>query len=933
MNDSPAGGAPRRIGVLTTDTELVVKSWDAALEQMTGISAQQATGQRLDALVPDLTTRVPTSLLREPLVSGSVQVLAPAIHKFLIPCAPIEPSAEFDRMQQRVIVGALRDDDRAVGLVLTIEDVTTRLERERQLARQLREANPVDRAFAVRQLAELETTDELGPIEMALNDEDWQVRRTAVRALGSRRDAPLVDAVIAALRDGHRNFNLLSSALQLLSLTGVDVTEALISLLQQPDADLRIQAALALGTQRRPEAIQALTAAFDDPDVNVRFHAIEAIGKIGKQVHPGAIDRLADIATSSDFFLAFPAIAALVRIGDALVGPRLAGLLDDGMLGGVAAEALGAIGDEDAVAPLVAALGSSVPAVEPVVDALAGIHRRYQTLPGGAAAIEDTVSRTVSAAGVARIIAALPRATGETLKHLVIVLGWMNDPAIPGALAQLLGSVDARHEVIEALVRFGVSAVELLIDQLRADDVDAKRSAVVALGRMGDSRATPALTDVLLDEEQREVWVATAGALARLGDGRAFEALLSRLGDEDAAVRQAAIGALNSIGHPAMGARIAILMDDRRAFVRESAVKIAGYFGYAECTERAFARCQDQDETVRAAALEHLPYFENAEAIDVLASALAHDRPRARAAAAHALGSMSGPLAQRLLVNALDDPEPWVRYFAAIGLGRHGLTSALDALDTRARTDAVVHVSVAAIEAIAAIGGDSAVGLLASLAGDEGVRGQSAIGVLGRVPSPRTVDVLRDALRSADSARRLAAVEGLVAQATPEAVEALAWTAAADGEPPVADAAIRGLGHVANRNVPGSRRAVEALVETLGDRSRREETLDALARLAPSAIPYLTTALASDDPQARQGVVEALGRLAHPVASACLRRALADADAVVRRTAILALSRVGGRGLGALWSQLARTDPSPAVRQAATSALHRVEVDGSEGNE
>ena len=107
-NNAPPGGAEpspagRLIGILTTDTELVVKSWDTTLERMTGISAARARGQRLDELVPDLRSRVLVDLLREPLVSGSAQVLAPAIHKFLIPCPPLEPSEEFDRMQQRVV--------------------------------------------------------------------------------------------------------------------------------------------------------------------------------------------------------------------------------------------------------------------------------------------------------------------------------------------------------------------------------------------------------------------------------------------------------------------------------------------------------------------------------------------------------------------------------------------------------------------------------------------------------------------------------------------------------------------------------------------------------------------------------------------------------------------------------------------------------------
>jgi len=88
-------------------------------------------------------------------------------------------------------------------------------------------------------------------------------------------------------------------------------------------------------------------------------------------------------------------------------------------------------------------------------------------------------------------------------------------------------------------------------------------------------------------------------------------------------------------------------------------------------------------------------------------------------------------------------------------------------------------------------------------------------------------------------------------------------------------------------------------------------------------IPELAKALADDDPQVRRGVVEALSRLTHPIATVCLRGALSDGDAVVRRTAIMGLSRIGTRGLGGRLALLAHSDPSPAVRQAATAAVHR----------
>ena len=57
------------------------------------------------------------------------------------------------------------------------------------------------------------------------------------------------------------------------------------------------------------------------------------------------------------------------------------------------------------------------------------------------------------------------------------------------------------------------------------------------------------------------------------------------LGHQDGGVRQSAIGALNSIGHPDLPARIRERLTDPDPLVRESAVRIAGYFGYAETVD------------------------------------------------------------------------------------------------------------------------------------------------------------------------------------------------------------------------------------------------------------------------------------------------------------------------------------------------------------
>ncbi len=915
-----------RIGILTTDTDLVIKTWDHTLEEMTGISADSARNKRLDDIVPGLSSRALIDLIREPLISGAPQVLAPALHKFLIPCALVSASEEFEQMQQRVVVGALRDDQRAVGLVISIEDVTDRLEHERRLARELRNATPEVRLKAVEQF-ESHQTDGLGPLADAMSDQDWRVRRAAVRALAARRDASLVDAIVAALRDGHRNFSLLSSALQLLTLTGVDSTEALIRLLQDPDVDLRIQAALALGSQRRSSAVDALVGALDDPDANVRFHAIESLAKLAP---PSAIDRLAQVAESRDFYLAFPAIEALVRIGDPVVLPRLVPLLDDPILGTTAASALGEMGDEASVSALVDAVPASPTPIATLVEALVRIHHKYETSFSGGEQIEDIVRSRLSREGVERILDAINGSTGDALRALVVVLGWLQDPGIPAALARLLGSADVRHDVIEAFVRVGPSAVTLLIEQLQSADADTTRSAAVALGRIGDRRAVPGLLS-LIDERTRDLWVPVISALARLGDMRSFEPLLRLLGDPDVAVRQAAVGALNSVGHPDMVTRVCGMLDDPSPLLRESAVKIVGYFGYPECVEAILERCTDQDVSVRAAALEHLPYFDDPRMLPVLADAIVDGPPRARAAAAKALGALSGPEPRALLEKALEDAEPWVRYFAAISLGRLAIPETLIRLGGVAASDPATHVRVAAIEAIGTIGGEAAVGILKPIAENTDESGLAAIRVLGNTRSTAVVSTLRSAARSPDVARRLAAVEALAACGVEEAVEPLQWAASADEDRTVASAAFNALALIANQNSTGSRSAVRAAMKSLTDPGRRADALTVLGRLAPSAIPFVAESLSADDPHERRGVVEVLGRLTHPAASACLQKALSDGDAVVRRDAVRALSRFGTRGLARRFSTMAESDVSAAVREAAAAALSRQDALGEGG--
>ena len=917
-----------QLGILTVDAALTIRTWDGWLASCTGITADQARGRPLADVVPAVRERGLLPRFEQVLATGEVQVLAPALHRFLIPCPPIEGSANFDCMQQRVTLGPLRDADHVVGIMVTIEDVTARLDAERALAADLRSRDPKVREEAAQRIAAAEAVEQPQAFTAALRAEDWRVRRAAVDGLARHAHRDMLASLLTALREEHRDFNVLSSALQLLATSDVDVTGPLAELLQDGDNDLRIQAALALGEQRHPAAAAPLIAALEDPDVNVRFHAIEALGRLRAA---DAAEALSGIAEREDFFLAFPAIDALAQINDSRIAPRLVPLLERRDIGDAVADALAELGGADVVRPLVVLLNSGGGALS-IARALARLHDRYERHYGGGAYITDEFHAAISPAGSQRLIDAVAQAATADLRPLVIVLAWLRGPAVERALTRLLGHAEIRADVVEAIVRQDAGIVSQLLEQLDTPDAETRAAAVVALGRLGDRRATAPLTRLL--DADRDTVIAVAAALGSIGDPAAYAALLPLLADDDATVRQAAIGALNSIGHPEMAARVRALLADPDPLLRESALRIAGYFGYRDSVDAAIACGSDPEERVRRTAIEHLPYFEDARALPALAAALAGDTPRVRAAAAQALAQVDAGAARPLLASALRDADPWVRYYAARSLGALRDAASLDVLAATAQGDRAPHVRIAALEAIGAANAPGAAEVLLPIAQEAHADlAAAALRGLGRVTDGRAASTLIAALRAADAQRRAAAVAGLRAQATVDAVEALAWTAGGDADAAVSAAASDALAEIGRRAGAAGDAAVRALVGLTADAARREGVVGALGGLPRARIASVASGLSHAQPDVRCATIAALGRMRHPDASTAIRSALDDPEPRVREAAVTVLDSLGVRGLARVFAQLARDDDSRAVRRAAADALSRQEPAFEAGSE
>jgi HEAT repeat protein len=804
----------------------------------------------------------------------------------MLPCRPLTGSTHFTHMQQHVTLAPLRAGDAIVGVVVTIEDVTARRDQERDLAAQLRSPDDATRLQAVRTLAM-----EVGasaPLVGALGDTNWRVRRAAVEGLARGADDAAVEALLAAVRDRHRDPAILNAALSALVHVERDIVPSLVRSFDEAagDAELRTYLALALGLLEDPRAVPVLRAALGDDDANARYHVIEALGRI--RARAAALD-VATVAESRDFAVAFAALDTLALIGEPSVTPRVVPILDDELLHEAAAEALGHFGREDAVGPLAARLARPGASVSDLAAALAALFARFDAAGDGAIVAE--LARAVASPEAGRCVMAALTVAGEAERSgLLRVLSWLDAADAEPLVARLLEHPDCRQLAADFLAHRRDSAVDPLLVALNSDDDETRKAAAACLGRIGATAAVPQLLDLLATAP--DLALVAASALGGIGDPAALEGLVDCLDHPQAGVRRTAAAAIDSIGHPDLADRVRVLLAHPSPRVREAATTIAGYFGFAACASAVLACCQDADEAVRRTAVEQLAYFDDPRALTALAQALDTGTAPVRAAAVRALAHVSVADALPRLRAACGDADPWVRYYAARSAGHHRRPELVPELLALATGDAIAPVRIAAVEALSDTGASDHMAVLRPLASDDdSMIAHAALLALGRLRDYASLPTLLSALASGEPLRQRAALDGLdfmrpASDSDAAAmVQRLAALVQTTGDDSIRARALEVLGHL------GGAAGVAALVGRAESPRRAREVTDALASLGEAQVAWVGHGLTHPDANVRCVVVEALGRMQFAAAAALVASALEDEAGPVRFAAAQALGR------------------------------------------
>jgi HEAT repeat protein len=407
-------------------------------------------------------------------------------------------------------------------------------------------------------------------------------------------------------------------------------------------------------------------------------------------------------------------------------------------------------------------------------DDLFGSMLLLQARVVGFGRVSDAVAQRVAARAVQRYLHS--EMTRQFTRPALQALGRHAVPHLIQAVQNEDYEVQVRRAACEALGRIGdPQAIPPLIQAVQNEDyeVQVRWAACLALGEIGDPQAIPHLIQAVQNEDYEvQVRRAACEALGRIGDPQAIPPLIQALQDEKEWVRRAACLALGEIGDPqAIPPLIqAVQNEDYEVQVRRAACEALGRIGDPQAIPPLIQALQDEKEWVRWAACEALGRIGDPQAIPPLIQALQDEKEWVRRAACLALGEIGDPQAIPHLIQALQDEKEWVRRAACEALGRIGDPQAIPPL-IQALQDEKEWVRRAACLALGEIGDPQAIPPLIQALQDEKewVR-RAACLALGEIGDPQAIPPLIQALQDEDYEVRRAACEALGRIGDPQAI-------------------------------------------------------------------------------------------------------------------------------------------------------------------
>lgn len=447
---------------------------------------------------------------------------------------------------------------------------------------------------------------------IALADKDADVRAQAARALGLRL-ATAVWSETSMTRHARRQLEPI--------VKNTDAVPALCQALQDMDASVVLQAAVALGRIGDPAAVEPLLDGLRQSDVYARFTMVQALRSINHW--ETALAR----TTSNDPQSALTTVLALTTVYDEAAVKVLAETVQNAVLPEVQLKAFEALAE-------VARQG------EPYTKGWWG------TQPAQG---KPSRGKTLDWAGTPTVLAALKSALGHQSPSLRIAAAKaqlsIRDPeALTAARSMVLRDADPqlRSQIMDLLAETKDTEAAPLLSQVALDgttDAKLREKAIRSLQAIGGEVAAKLHRDMLAMNDltpDMALALLTGAETLKLTD--VVEPVASYLGNADLNVRRQAVVSLAAIQGTDSAARIQPLLNDADAGVRKAALTALASIGAKAALPEMLKQIDRAD--VRSDAMIAIAKLADRRALLAYLEGLVDKNPDVRAACGVAVNSL-----------------------------------------------------------------------------------------------------------------------------------------------------------------------------------------------------------------------------------------------------------------------------------------------------
>lgn len=360
-----------------------------------------------------------------------------------------------------------------------------------------------------------------------LRSEEWWVRERAMKNLLEYPEEIYIEFLERGLKN-HNDAILRNASMELYSRLGKRALKSLLRLSSDEDSEIRIFATILLGDIRVGEAVVPLIERLKDPDINVRVASAEALGKIGD---PSAIPALKE-AIGDEPWVAMAAIRSLGEIGGDEALSILYKTLEIKEYRGITFEAIEMAGDERAMVHLTRFVDRD-DLRELALKAIVSIAERKGLR------IEPEYF-----VGLLPVLLELQESPHREIKRAsLIALSWLRDVRAIPYLLRALGQEDLQEYAISGILSIGRKAIPEIVAALRDKERPYRNILVRIMLLFGEELSLLQFHN----DDDPEVRAEVALALGNIDSDESITILSRLTEDSEEEVRLAAMRSLNRI--------------------------------------------------------------------------------------------------------------------------------------------------------------------------------------------------------------------------------------------------------------------------------------------------------------------------------------------------------------------------------------------------